>query len=569
MNLAHLKERLSLQNIWQSIQRVVVRFPVAVGFLASLTILLSYILTNTETEHSRHLLCLIVFLFGGVFISICTSLWGEEQTDNRKRWIAETASLTVYAVYCILLFHTDIIPDTGLLSFYLGNMAWIAAVLILIPFGSFLREKDDLKSWHFMLSLITSLVISGIIAGVMTGGLEGLVFGTAALFDFEPNEKLCIIILIVCSVMLWGMLFLALVPQAERKHNNSTDTPSFLTKSVSWLLLPLLGCYILVLYAYGINILVHWELPKGMISWLVSAVMAGYVFCYILLYPQVTNKRLWQSKMLTFWLPISILPLLVLMTVGVIRRFMDYGVTAPRLYLLTLLLWFYAICIAMLVMPRKRFSWIFLSLEALFLLSSGHPFNYYRICRPILAAKIDRTIADKGLEVPLNLYSLDENPALTPEEADDLWHELIRMKTDYGDKFARRWIDEYIPDDISEDSVACTEIWQIHYNNNRNEYLCPQGYPRYQRIDRSFTYSTDTFPERELSNGILPVVYEKDVVLQFDTAAICHASDHAESIIIYSADKHAAFVPTSIAITAFSDHQIDLHYSGFLFLKKN
>jgi cytochrome bd-type quinol oxidase subunit 2 len=501
----------------------------------------------TKTEPDKYLLCLLAFLVGGTFISICVSLWGEEQADKRRRWIAETASLALFAVYCVLLFLTDIIPNRGLPAFYFGNLAWMAAVVILIPFGSFLREKDDLKSWHFLLALIGSLVISGIVTWVMAGGLEGLVFGTAALFDFSPNERLTIVIMIVCSVLLFGLLFLALIPQAERKHNNSTDTPSFLTKSVSWLLIPLLGCYIVVLYVYGINILVHWELPKGMISWLVSAVMAGYLLCYILLYPQVTDKQSWQSKLLTRWLPVAVMPLLVLMTVGVIRRFMDYGLTAPRLYLLTLLLWFYAVCVVMLTVERKRFRWIFLSLAALFLLSSGHPMNYYRLCRPVLAAKIDKMM---------------ENKVLTEEESEQLDKELKYMKDCYGKDFVSRWgeIDTAV---VVEPSI--TE-WQIHYYQS-NDYVCPQGYSHIKRINRVFRYSPDTSPDRDLRDGILPVRYENNIILLFDTAAIRQADLHSAPMIIPSADKKSAYVPITITISSRSDKTINFDYSGFLFTK--
>ena len=274
MDLQTLKQRLSLQNIYQSVQRVLTRFPVAVCFLVCLTVLFSYMVI-TENEPGRYLLCLISFLCGGTLISMTASLWGEEQADKRKRWIAETASLAVYGIYCVLLFLTDIIPNRGLPAFWLGNVAWMTAVLVLIPFAPFLQEKDDLKSWHFILSLCGALIISAIVSWVMTGGLEGLVLGTAALFDFDPNKKLCAIIMIVCIVLLWGILFLALIPAGERKHNNAAEMPSFLTKVVSWLLIPLLCCYIVVLYVYGITILVHWELPKGTISWLVSAVMFG------------------------------------------------------------------------------------------------------------------------------------------------------------------------------------------------------------------------------------------------------------------------------------------------------
>ena len=548
MNIQSLKQRLSLQNISETLLRVLKRFPVTTGLLVALTAVLSYLLA-TETEPGRKLLCLLAFMSAGIVISLATSLWGEEQRDQRRRWIVESASLALCAVYCVLLFLTDIIPDRGLPAFYIGNIAWIVAIVILVPFGSFLREKDDLKAWHFILSLCVALLISGVVSGVMSGGLEGLLFGTAALFEFELNEKAATVIMLVCSVLLFGMLFLALIPRGERKHNASSEMPSFLTKVVSWLLLPLLGCYIAVLYVYGINILIHWELPKGMLSWLVSAVMITYVLCYVLLYPQVLNKQSWQSKVLTFWLPIVILPLLVLMTVGVVRRFMDYGITAPRLYLLTLLIWFYAICIVMLVVPQKRFRWIALSFAALFVLSSGQPLHYYRICRPILTAKIDKMF---------------DNKVLTEEEMQKLQEDIAYMRTNYGEEYANRWVAN---DSTSGELAAHEKSWKMEYYNRSRHYISPQGFATFKWVNNMTDDSVAKVTVDSIYNGILHVGYQ-DAILLFDTAAIRQAMLSEMPLLVSSLDGKVALTPENITITAYKDHMVDVNYSGYIFSKE-
>ena len=339
--------------------------------------------------------------------------------------------------------------------------------------------------------------------------------------------------------------------------------PSFLTKVVSWLLIPLLCCYIVVLYVYGITILVHWELPKGMISWLVSAVMGGYLLCYLLLYPQLLDKQSWQSKALTRWLPIAILPLLLLMTVGVIRRFMDYGVTPPRLYLLTLLLWFYAICIVMLVVERKRFRWIFLSLVALFLLSSGHPLNYYRLCRPVLTAKIDKIVAENNLQTPFQLYALPDS--LDNIDVRDFETELNYMRTNYGENYASRWV-SYEPLDI--DSAKTREVtWTINYYKPAGFNLCPQGYHRFNWIDRQTAYLPEKITQDSLHEGVLHIPYDGSILL-FDTAAIRHAKKESKLLLIPSKDKQKAFSVQSITITAYSDSTINVNYSGYIFRKQ-
>ncbi len=551
MNIQHLKQRLSLRSLSQSLLHVAMRFPVAVCFLVMLTVLLSYIVT-TDTEPGRYRLCLLIFLSLGIIISLATTLWGEEQPDKRKRWTAEAVSLAICGIYCVLLFFTDIIPNRGLPSFNIGNMAWLVAIIVFIPFGAFLKEKDDLKAWHFILSLCAALIISITVTGIMTGGLEGLLFGTEALFDFSMDSKLPLVTLVVCAVLLWGLLFLALIPRGERKHNTSAEMPSFLTKVVSWLLLPLLGCYIAVLYVYGINILVHWELPKGMISWLVSAVMVAYVFCYILLYPQVLNKQSWQSKVLTLWLPVIILPLLVLMTVGVVRRFMDYGITAPRLYLITLLLWFYAICIVMLVVPRKRFRWIALTFAALFVMTSGQPLNYYRICRHILTAKIDKMIVKENL---------------SNEETTALKHDISYMRENYGEEYASRWSKQEAIFSSSNESAAQETAWEISYYNRSRYYISPQGFPIFKWVDSMTDGGPEKVSQDSIYNGLLHAQYH-DAVLLFDTAAIRQAVQTEKPLLISSLDKNAAFTPENITITAHKDHTVEVNYSGYIFSKE-
>jgi len=571
MNISSLKQRLSLHNLWQSLQRVVLRFPVAVCLLTALTALLSYMVIMDPPKSATAIQTLLVFLSVGVPISLATSLWGEEQSRKSLRWWVEGIALALWGGYSILLFYTDLFPNKDLPAFYIGNAAWQTAIIFFALLGSFHREKDDLKAWHFIFSSIGALLISGIVAWVMIGGAEGLVAGTGALFDFKPSEKLMFILMVLGAVMLFGLLFCALLPQGERKHNTSAEMPSLLRKVVSWLLLPLLGCYIVVLYAYGISIIVHWELPKGLLSVLVSCVMIGYVLCFVLLYPEVTKRDTWQSQLLTRWLPIIILPLLVLMTVGIVRRFVDYGITAPRLYVLTMLLWFYAICIVMLISKRKRFHWILWSFAALFLLTSGQPLNYYRISRPILTAKIDRIVADKQLQLPLHIYGLTDNSALTETEANSLRDDLLYMRKNYGDDYANRWLDNSSQSWGSSDTTKTMRslTWALAYYTPNNEvsYPCPQGFKSFRRINR---WTTRSVPADSLQDGVLHINLkygEKDYLLLFDTAAIAAAKAEKTAMIVPSSCKQIAFALDDIDMTAYSDSTIDIQYDGWLFTK--
>ena len=117
MNISSLKQRLSLHNLWQSLRRVVLRFPVAVCLLTALTALITYLTIAQPGKSEMWLLCLLIFLSGGIPVSLAVSLWGEEQKSQGLRWITEGVALALWGVYSILLFYTDLFPDKSLPAF--------------------------------------------------------------------------------------------------------------------------------------------------------------------------------------------------------------------------------------------------------------------------------------------------------------------------------------------------------------------------------------------------------------------------------------------------------------------
>jgi hypothetical protein len=256
------------------------------------------------------------------------------------------------------------------------------------------------------------------------------------------------------------------------------------------------------------------------------------------------------------------------MSVGVVRRFADYGVTPPRLYLLTLLLWFYAICIVMLVVPRKRFHWIAFSFAALFIISSGHPLNYYRLCRPYLSAKIDQMIAEKGLQVPFTWYSLYQESS-EDDELDKLDKEITYMKSCYGKEYVSRWVgdsERYVSGE-SESEATRVQIRNIYYTRQASGNLCPQGYATFRWVDNSSNELPAKLTEDSIVNGVLHVPY-MDAILLLDTAAIRQANQDKVHFVIPSSNGKVACSAQNISISTYSDRTIEIRYSGYMFAKE-
>ena len=554
MNKDKLKQLFSLENISANLQRSLRRFPVALTMLTLLTAFLSCtVFLNDFPEYG---FVTIFYLSVGIVLDFAVSLWGDEQTNRKRYYIVKGLLLSAWTVYCIWLYcHQKELLGGKNLPFLLANTAWITALVLGIPFVSFRHEKNDVQAWHFSVSLCKALLISAIITGVMEIGINGLIYGTAALFDFKPAKDVVAVVNIVCAMMLSGLLFFNLVPFGERKHNASTGMPRFLLNVVKWLLLPLLVCYMLVLYVYAGTIIVKWELPKGLISWLVSAVMGGYLLGYVILYPQLSDTKLWLAKFFTRWLPALILPLLVLMTVGVIRRFSDYGVTAPRLYLITLLVWYYAVCILIIALPRKRLHWIYLSVAALFVLSSGHPLNYYRICEKVIQGKVEALLATER----------------TDEQQADLCEQLRYLRRTYGDKSVEAYgadsilIDDYYYGYYKRQAVL-DSTWNIEYRNYRT-LRCPQGQFKTFKAQDCYHFQGTTVTDGQLN---IPIVMDKcgqPEIFLLDTAEVRQAKRDTAQLFIPSRSGKYVYIPARISIDPEPHDSIYLRIDGYMFGK--
>ena len=99
----------------------------------------------------------------------------------------------------------------------------------------------------------------------------------------------------------------------------------------------------LVLYIYGIKILVTWELPEGYVTWSVTALVAEVLVVEFFLFPLSEKSLRPLGGLIKTALPALTLPLLVLMSVAIGYRINQYGFTTDRLYVLTFNIWCYMI----------------------------------------------------------------------------------------------------------------------------------------------------------------------------------------------------------------------------------
>lgn len=504
-----MKENLfkkAFRILMEAFQNCLKRFPVTVGFIIVLTAYILFLVTEGVNKDDRLLQILGYYLSIGSLLSLTLHLWGEETAHSTRKMIVYVVMNVLLIADAIYLYNLS--PDQSLTEIGIAHGAGVLALGISIFFLSFTKEKNDIASWNFASYALGTFVIVNIIGYIMSGGISLLILSLDILFDIDVNNNYYLYVFALCTVPLPSLLFLGMLPKDGKKHNRQPQSSEFLNGIIHFLFLPLIAGYLIVLYFYAIRILVDWELPMGWVSWLVVALMAGCIAIEFGLYPARIKEAKRTDEWITRWLPALILPLLLLMTVGIIRRFNDYGITINRLYLITLNAWFYIVCIGLFVIKARRISWIPISFAVLFLLTSVLPVNYASITRNAIRSGIEAEIKQKGdLELPLtNITYKDWLTSLPKEKAAQLNDKFMYLDNWFG------WgsISDWVAKDVSfynaqyEFGPDAEEFEpKLSYNGQANDTIpikIPKGYSQFVKISNS-----SNLPSRYLETGILPV----------------------------------------------------------------
>lgn len=486
--LGHWFQKI-IQTFNGTLQSNLKRFPITLFFTIALTCYLCYFVSNHD-ENKKLNWIIGYYLSVGTLLSLTLHLWCEEM----KRIISKIAVqagmhllLILDAIYLYSYSYEKSFTEIGI-----AHGAGILAIGLSVFFLSFFKEKNDIPSWNFALSSITACVTANVIGCIMSGGICFLILSVHKLFDLSIDSTCYLYVVILCNVCLSMFLFLGLLPQKQEKHNTRPLQHSFLNGVIHYLFLPLTGGYLIVLYIYALRILINWELPIGWVSWLVITLMTGCIVIEFGLYPSRMAQQKRTDNLIARWLPLFVLPLLFLMTIGIIRRFNDYGVTINRLYLITLNIWCYFVCITLIIIKAKRISWIPISFSLVFLLTSVLPVNYASITRQIIQKEVNQTIIHQNPMQNLPLSQEQYNQWLktfSPEQARQINEKFIYLYEWFGKESICQWIDE----DVSLYMLR-TEFEDRQENQSTVSYSgtiaseatisVPDGYQKLQSIHR-------------------------------------------------------------------------------------
>ena len=332
---------------------------------------------------------------------------------------------------------------------FFGALAFIAPIVTFFSslfWAAFLKKDTDTSFWNFSYLLCIQILTGLLFASVLAAGLSLALFSTDTLFGCEFKSEMYSNIHVLCYTLFFPFYLLGNIPIASITE---TKTRSF---AQAWkilglyILLPLLILYGTILYAYLIKIIIQWQLPDGWVSALVSILTIGGTITLFILYPLCIQKNR-PLKFFRQWFGILLLPLLILMTVGIIRRFQDYGITTNRLYVLLLNFWCYTTALYTIFTSGKKIKIPFISFILLFLISSIGPWRFSEITRYTMHKRIDTLIQNNKLGTN-NLLTFDsletQCTQLDSIDATRLQDDLLYLTENYGAKDIQVWFTDSV-----------------------------------------------------------------------------------------------------------------------------
>ena len=561
------------------------RFPVSAAYITALSIFLIFnIIDEGELLDDSLIGAVSYYLSVGFVLSLTLHLWQEEGKKQRTILIVNMVAHLVLLADAIYIYH--VLEDSNSYHYevWVAHAAIIFSLLLSLFFLSFFKEKDNIASWNFTMNILVNLFICHFIGEVMWGGFSLLLSSFNFLFHIDFDSKWYMVIGVLTGLLLSSWLFLGRIPNGENKHDRTPVDSGFLNAVMRFLFLPLVGLYTIVLYIYAIQILVKWELPNGWVSWLVVASMVGLIIIEFGLYPVRKAQNRKADNLIARYLPVAILPLLLLMTVGIIRRFNDYGITINRLYLITLNLWFYFVCITLFITRARRINWITISFALIFLLTSAFPINYFSITRNCMDSKIRKMLYSTDM-IRVRKFPLNERQykhllhILTKEEAVELNDKMRYMREYFGSHYTDAYVKDttevYFYYDFLSDTPSQSTIVENYYIGNGCEDFAIDISEGYEKIFRVYT-PTVTVPSNQ---NIVQLVAEfrgealDTVFVNLDTLR-AHEHSMPAPFPLPCASNHNIYMVTHFSISPLNDSRtnkvesIMVDVTGFVLQKK-
>ena len=202
----------------------------------------------------------IVYMVLGILWFTISALWIERNKPQQKI-IFTTASFVVYATFSWyvqdIYQRLDNVIFTLLFSFL--------ALLFIAP-----SAKDDDNLWQFQFSLIKQFIYVGFLSFILLLGVFGILGALDYLLNFTFYKNQYFDVANIIGTLVLPLAFMAGIQQNFDEITGDANK-KWILKLISYVCIPILSIYALILHIYALKIFALRTLPQGRVGYLVIA----------------------------------------------------------------------------------------------------------------------------------------------------------------------------------------------------------------------------------------------------------------------------------------------------------
>jgi hypothetical protein len=383
----------SINSLIQESVQAFKRFPAVLISAIASTAIAIYLtgLDYMQMQEINYLYKLLVSLHLAAVLFLGITLFSENHYRKwADKWILHTLGLILVAVFFISFPENDN-------KFYLKYAFFITAAHLLVAFAPFALQKQTFAFWQLNKDLFIRFITAVIYSVVLYVGLVLALYAVDVLFEVKINPEWYFRIWILVTGIFNTWFFLAGIPSDFNSLEQNKEYPKYLKILCQYILLPLVFLYSIILYFYLFKILFLFDMPKGVVSYLITGYSVSGILLVLLIHPLKEEIETKWAKWFNRYFFITLVPLIILFLTAIIRRISEYGITENRYILFVTAIWLAGITIYYLKNSVRNIKIIPVSLAIIIVFISTGPWSALKVSKKSQLNRLEKLLIEENI----------------------------------------------------------------------------------------------------------------------------------------------------------------------------
>lgn len=368
----------SIDYLYQNAKSSLLRFPLTI-FAALLAVIFAIYLTeyNEEIDNFFPYINFMLTAALGIPLFFCVTIFNEKfgYSLGFRILLQMLAIIVLVAIYLSL-------PDSKLTNNstlpYIRYTVFNITFHLLVSYIPYLKNRNLNGFWNYNKTLFIRFLTSVLYAGFLFTGIATAMGSINLLFDVDFAAETYFQIYIVIIGLFNTWFFVSGIPDDLDQLEEVKTYPKGLKIFSQYILIPILIIYLIILYSYTTKILITWDWPRGIVSYLIVYISTLGIFTLLLVYPySLSKENNWINKFSSVYY-FLLMPLIGVLFFAIGLRIGDYGITINRYIIVLLGIWLSLVSLYF-SFQKKNIKFIPISLSVMLLLMSFGPWSMFSV----------------------------------------------------------------------------------------------------------------------------------------------------------------------------------------------